>query len=338
MTVINGIEIDYITYKENEMKQAITNNDPIEPFLHVIIVVSNSGQFARRYILAKEFIDRMQREEPNVIVYVVELAYGNQPFILTEPYHKKSNPHQLQLRAETPLWHKENMINIGVRHLLPPTWKAFAWIDADIEFESPTWALDTLRILNGSRDIVQLFSHCLDMDLQEQTMRVFNSFAFQYTKKKQYTSEGINYWHPGYAWAMTRRAYERIGGLYELAILGSGDNIMSLSLIEAGLKGVQQDSSAEYKESVLEFQRKMRLLRLGYVPGVIRHHFHGSKKNRKYSERWQILVKHGYCPTGHICSDYTPYGLLTPTAACPAAMLEEIREYFLERKEDEGLI
>ena len=332
MTVINGIEIDFITYKENEMKQAILNNDPLENFLHVIIVVSNSGQFARRYILTKEFIDRIEREETNVRLYVAELAYGDKPFIITDA----SNKRHLQLRTETPLWHKENMINIGVGKLLPSTWKAFAWIDADIEFESPTWALDTLRILNGSRDIVQLFSHSLDMNMSEQTMRVFNSFAFQYTKKQQYANQGVNYWHPGYAWAITRRAYERIGGLYDLGILGSGDNIMSLCLIDAGLKGIQKDSSDDYKETVLEFQRKMRLLRLGYVPGVIRHHFHGSKKNRKYSERWQILVHHGYSPTRDLCRNRD--GLLVPTAVCPAGMLEEIRDYFVERKEDEGLV
>lgn len=45
------------------------------------------------------------------------------------------------------------MINLGVRYLLPEKWKAFAWIDADIEFENSTWAVDTLKILNGSRDI-----------------------------------------------------------------------------------------------------------------------------------------------------------------------------------------
>ena len=31
-------------------------------------------------------------------------------------------------------------------------------------------------------------------------------------------SKGINYWHPGYAWACTRKAYEKMGGLYELSV------------------------------------------------------------------------------------------------------------------------
>jgi hypothetical protein len=40
MTVINGIEIDDINYKQNDIKYAISNNDPIEDKLNVIIVIS----------------------------------------------------------------------------------------------------------------------------------------------------------------------------------------------------------------------------------------------------------------------------------------------------------
>jgi len=230
MTVINGIEIDAIEYPTNPTKQAILNNDPIDDILHVIAVVSNPALFARRYILTKQFLRRME-EEANVNVYVVELAYGSQTFYIADA----KNPRHLQLRTETPLWHKENMVNIGVKKLLPSNWKAMAWIDADVEFESATWALDTLKVLNGYKDVVQVYSHCVDMDHDESAMRIFTGFGFQYDKKQKYNKDLVNYWYPGYAWAITRKAYERIGGLYEYAILGSGDNIMSLSLIENGL-------------------------------------------------------------------------------------------------------
>jgi hypothetical protein len=62
MTVINGIEIDNIKYNKNEIKTALINNDPIEDKLNVIIVVSNPMLYARRYILAKEFIKRCEME------------------------------------------------------------------------------------------------------------------------------------------------------------------------------------------------------------------------------------------------------------------------------------
>jgi hypothetical protein len=329
MTVINNIEIDNIQYNRNLIKEAINNNEPIDDKLHVVIVISNPCLFARRYILTREFIQRMELEETDIELYVVELAYKNQRFIITD----SKNPHHLQLRTETPIWHKENMINLGVRNLLPKDWKAFAWIDADIEFESPTWAKDTLKVLNGTKDVVQLFSHCVDMDEKGETMNLFSSFGNQYIKGMPYTSRPLNYWHPGYAWACTRKAYEKMGGLYEPAILGSSDNIMSLSFINRGLKGINENSTDDYKKTIYEFQKRVRNLRLGYVPGVIRHYFHGSKKNRKYADRWQILLKYNYSPLQHITKDKN--GLLIPSKSCPKEMLDEIMVYFKERNEDE---
>ena len=161
MTIINGIEIDNIHYKVNDIKCAILNNDPIETELNVILVISNPCLFSRRYILLKEFVKRINEEEEHVKLYIVELIYPNQQFMVTD----SCNKNHLQLKTDTPIWHKENMVRLGVHHLLPKNYKAFAWIDADIEFDSSSWALDTLKILNGSKDVVQLFSHCVDMDL-----------------------------------------------------------------------------------------------------------------------------------------------------------------------------
>ena len=121
MTVINSIEIDNIEYKTNDIKDAIKNNIPIEEKLNMIICVSNPVQFASRYILAKKFIKTIEEEEQNVILYIVELAYdlpGKKPqkFFITE----KDNPRHLQLRTNTPpIWHKENLLNIGINKLFP---------------------------------------------------------------------------------------------------------------------------------------------------------------------------------------------------------------------------
>ena len=329
MTIINGIEIDFVKIQIDEIRLAITNNEPISDKLHVIAVISNPCQFARRYILAREFALRMEQEE-HIILYIVELAYGNQQFYVTD----KNNKRHLQLRCEIPLWHKENMINLGVKTLLPKEWKAFAWIDADIEFENSSWALDTLKVLNGSRDVVQLFGHAVDMDKHKNAMAIFPGFGYQYSKKSQYGGIGINMWHPGYAWSMTRRAYNKIGGLYESSILGAGDHNMSFSYLGKGLKSLNKNTTDNYKESLSEFEQYAKTLRLGYVPGVIRHHFHGSKKNRKYTERWQILVANGYKPNEHITKNKD--GVLVPTTTCPRAMLDSILKYFAERNEDEG--
>jgi len=329
MTIINGIEIDIIKYNRNIIRDAIENNDPIEDKLHVIVVISNPCLYAKRYILAREFINRFEKDEPNTILYIVELAYKNQKFIISDC----NNPRHLQLRTDVPLWHKENMINLGVNKLLPKNYKAFAWIDADLEFENNSWALDTLKILNGTKDIVQLFSHCIDMNKNEMTMKVMNSAGYQYSKQKQFSNSGNNFWHPGFAWAITRKAYEKIGGLYEYAILGSGDNIMMHCLLNNGHNSINSKSTQDYKDSIIKFQQNMNKLRFGYTPGIIRHHFHGSKKNRFYSDRWKILVMNNYSPIEYIKKDSN--GLLIPTSKFPEKLKNEIYKYFASRNEDD---
>jgi hypothetical protein len=329
MTVVNNIEIDNIQYQRNIIKDAIENNEPIEGKLHVVIVISNPCLFARRYILLKEFVQRMELEESNIHLYVVELAYGKQKFIVTDSKNKK----HLQIRTEHPLWHKENMINVGIKKLLPQDWKAVAWIDADVEFESPTWVKDTLKILNGSKDIIQLFSHCVDMDQHEEAMNIFPSFGFQYTKQLPYSKKPVNFWHPGYAWACTRKTYEMMGGLYEKGILGSGDNIMALSFVQKAKYAINENYTEDYKNSIYEFQSKVKTIRIGYVPGIIRHYYHGSKKNRNYTNRWKMLVDHNFSPSEHITIDEN--GILIPTDSCPIGLLNDINDYFKSRNDDE---
>jgi len=322
--------LDRVQMRRNEIKDAILNNDLVDDTLHVIAVLSNPCQYKKRVSLMRDFVRRMEFEN-NVAIYVVELAYGDQPFSVTSP----DSPKHLQVRApsDAVLWHKENLINMGVRHLLPPSWKAFAWIDSDIDFESTTWATDTLRILHGCRDVVQLFSHALDMDANEEVMNIFNSFAFKYERDMPYSHKPNNYWHPGYAWACTRRAYERMGGLFQLGVLGSGDHIMTFCFMNRGLQSVSTDMQPEYKDAISLFQRRVKRLRLGYVPGVIRHFFHGSKANRHYKERNHILIQHKWQPS--MVFPRESDGLLLPRSSFSFAFRQDILDYFSERKEDE---
>jgi hypothetical protein len=329
MTVINGIEIDDINYSRNEIKSAIENNDPIEDKLNVIIVISNPCLYARRYILLKEFVKRIEEEEEHVSLFIVEMAYKKQRFIITDA----KNKNHLQLRSEVPIWHKENMVNLAVEHLLPKNYKAFAWIDADIEFESSSWALDTLKILNGTKDIVQVYSHALDMNRDETNINIFNSFGYSYTKNKKYTTKGIDYWHPGFGWAITRKAYEKIGGLYDKGVLGSGDSIIALSLIQKVSNMNNVNYHMDYNNSMLEYQENAKKLRLGYTPGVVRHHFHGTKQNRKYVERWKLLMEYKYSPIEHLT--YDERGILVPTNKFPQEFKDAIMKYFIDRKEDD---
>jgi hypothetical protein len=311
----------------NNIKTLLKSNTKLEDKLHVITVMSNPCDFKTRYRLTSEFVSRME-QEPNVILYVVELAYNKQEFKITSA----DNPRHLQLRGSVPLWHKENMINLGIRKLLPKDWKAVAWIDADIKFEGIHWAEDTLKILNGGKDVVQLFTHCVFMDYYEQISKNFIGFGYQYCNNFIKGRE-MNYWHPGFAWACTRAAYDKIGGIYELAILGAGDNIFCHAFIKKSAESLENGMSPAYIQSVKEYQDRFVGLSLGYVPVTISHYFHGINENRKYRTREDILIQYQYTPCTHVTTNTK--GLIVPRDKCPTLMLDEIFKYFQDRNEDE---
>ena len=327
MTVINGIESEELKRRKNDIQAAIQFNDKIEEKLNVVMMISNPCEYKRRWFLAKEFIDRML-DNDDVNLYIVELAYKDQAYHVTEA----DNKNHLQLRTTTPLWHKENCINLGVKYLLPSNWKAMAWIDADIEFESPNWASDTLKILNGAKDVVQLFSHALDMDKDENTMQTFTGFGYNYETAGKYIGSGKNFSHPGFCFSCTRKAYDKMGGLFDWSIVGSGDFQMTQALIN-NANSINAGCSIGYKKKIQELVKRSRNLRIGYVPGVIRHFFHGTKENRKYNDRWKILVKHQYDPFQHMT--YDEMGVIVPTSECPSELITDIFQYFTERLEDD---
>uniref|UniRef100_A0A6C0DAM1 Glycosyltransferase 2-like domain-containing protein n=1 Tax=viral metagenome TaxID=1070528 RepID=A0A6C0DAM1_9ZZZZ len=320
--------------KVNNIRNIIKTTEPLEDKLNIIIVISNPCLYKRRYILAKQFIDKIESEETNVNLFIVELIYKNQEYELTT----SNNPNHLQLKTDIPLWHKENMINLGVKHLLPNDWKAFAWIDADIEFENINWVSDALKMLNGHYDIIQLFSYALDLDHNNNIMGFFNSFSRQLVNNVEYNLSGLNNWHPGFAWACTRVAYEKMGGLLDINILGSGDSFIAYSIIQNinnFINNINTNLSTDIKNIVTNYENKCSNIRLGYIDGVIRHNFHGSKANRQYTNRWFILSKHNFLPSIHI--KYDKNGVIVPTNLCPQGLLDDIFKYFIERNEDEFL-
>ena len=312
----------------NASVAAIQNNAPLDTHLHVVIVVSNPCQYRRRIALAHACVARL-RATRECIVYVVEWAGEGQAFQVTEAEH----PRHLQVRSANPLWHKENLINLGVERLLPPTWRAMAWIDADIEFDNPHWASDTLKILNGCYDVVQLWSHACDLNAAEETMQVFQGFGYQHTRSTAMLAHSHHLWHPGFAWAMTRAAFEQVGGLYDLSILGAGDRNMAMAWRGMARGTLHKDMTANYRATLNAWETRAAGLRLGYVPGVIRHYYHGAKINRQYESRWTILRDYAYAPLDHV--QYDEQGVLVPTPTCPVGLLTAILAYFHARQEDD---
>lgn len=333
-------------YDEHKLlDMALLNNDQIDDVLHCITMVANPSQYKIRTKLTKEFINRMALYT-NIILYIVEIAYNDDKFTMTDP----NNKHHLQLRVNSaPLWHKENAINVGIKKLLPSNWKAVAWIDADIEFENVHWVSDALKLLNGFADIVQLMSYAINLDKYGAPTTVCEGMCYNYYKYKlnNIKRKIKTRLHTGYAFACTRKCYDAIGGLYQYSILGSGDRdfiwplLISTNLFSQIINSPEKIDpqsnfcvkSKGHLASIGEYHKKRGPLRVAYVPGNIRHYFHGNFENRKYAERSKILEDYNYDPIKHLTLNED--GILIPSADCPQGMLNKIKSYFDERNEDE---
>lgn len=107
------------------------------------------------------------------------------------------------------------------------------------------------------------------------------------------------FYHSGFAWAARRDSLNKVGGLIDYCLLGSGDWHQAHGLFGQMQKTLNVGYSDTYKRLCLEWERRAeRYIRhnVGYIPGLINHSWHGRKSNRRYDDRWKLLVQTKYDP------------------------------------------
>jgi hypothetical protein len=299
-----------------------------DSFLYVIIPYFNYCKYASRKQLLIEFVNRIKSEK-GIRIVLVECRLEERDYDL--PMFSDIYMH-VRCTSKHQLWIKENLINIGIHHL-PNTWKYVSWIDADLTFVNDNWVQDTINELN-KYDVVQMFQRALFMGPDYEVLKEDRGFGYmfkesgnEYTKTYKY-----GFWHPGFAWACTRGAYRKMKRLIDFGILGSGDHHMALALIGKVESSHPGGIHANYIQKLKEFQDRCSGLRLGYVKGVILHHYHGSIADRRYQERWNVLVKNEYDPETDITVNTV--GLVQFTRKGGEKLEKHIAAYFLGRNED----
>lgn len=311
--------------------------------LDVVTVVSNPRRFESRYKLYREFARHVQCSGARLTT--VELAFGERHYEVTE----SGNPRHLQLQTTSEIWHKENLIDLGVARL-PHDWQYVAWVDADVVFARPEWVAETIHKLQH-HPVVQMWSKAVDLGPTNEPIKEFKSFAASYLEELAggevgspagygYGSKG-SYWHTGFAWAARRDAWDALGGLIDFAILGSADFFMAWALIGRLQSHLYQTIhgkvdgryTAAYSGALLEWQDRAEELKqdVGCVEGLLLHHFHGSKSKRGYNTREKILIDNAYDPGKHIHRDWQGLYQLDRKAV---GLRDQIREYFQRRDED----
>ena len=311
----------------------------------MITAIFNPCGYKSRYDLFKDFAARMK--ENGVKLFVIECAFGEQPFSVTTD----KNPLHIQVRSSSIMWIKENLINVCISKL-PPHWRYVAWLDADIEFVNQDWVSDCISILKKYK-VVQLFDECILLNKDKTTMAKKEGFIYKYFKgtfmsPTSKSSKGNAYFspmdkkkgkeddhgHPGFAWAMTRDAYEQLGGLIDFAVTGAADTFMAYSFIGELNKTTIPIKNETYLAALKSWEKKsLQAVRknVTYLSGAIKHYWHGEFKDRQYYEREKILYETNFDPKADIKKDMQGlYQFVSPTSK----LSQRLYQYFVMRNED----
>jgi glycosyltransferase involved in cell wall biosynthesis len=321
--------------------------EPVSSPLYVVTAITNPERFYSRYKLYRPF--EKMCEDAGAVLYTIELALRDRHHEITQ----HDNPRHIQLRSPSQIWHKENLLNIAM-HRLPADAEYIAWVDADIQFARPDWVVETIHQLQHFH-IVQMFSHAQDVSPNHDlgNGRVLGgphqSFLCSYNTgvplpdylrrvsgNQSYGSYPADkLWHSGYCWAARRSALSDLGGLGDIAILGSADHHMAAALIGKVNHTIHGSMHPNFKKYWSRWQdRAERHIKrnVGYVPGLILHYWHGPKASRKYIDRWKILVDEQYDPEQDIKYDFQGVLQLTDRNI---RLRDKIRSYFRAREEDD---
>lgn len=145
------------------------------------------------------------------------------------------------------------------------------------------------------------------------------------------------FWHPDFAWAARREAIDHLGGLIDFAVLGSADHHMAMALIGQAPRTLNKGLSSNYRAQVMDWQdlAERHIQRdIGFVDGTLLHHWHGKKRDRRYTDRWQILVEHKFDPRTDLKRDWQGLWQLRVESPRQICLRDSVRAYFRSRNED----
>ena len=259
----------------------------------------------------------------------VEAVFKNNWFSLND----KDADLLVSVKSDSVLWQKERLLNIALKHL-PPYCRYIIWADADIIFLNDNWLEDTVNLLQ-EYPVVQCFTEAIYLNKNENWResaragfpkeRIVDSFANYYQKNpsKDFCFKTAG----GFVWA-ARKEVLAGAGFYDYNILGGGDWKMIGAFVGTDLKN-------EYEVKWAKKIHKNVLGKIGSVPGMVLHLYHGELRNRLYGTRGKILTKHGFNPKRDL--EVNRYGCWRFTKQAPKELKKDVNLYFRLRNETNSI-
>jgi GR25 family glycosyltransferase involved in LPS biosynthesis len=315
------------TQSKKSKKNSIINISPrdesIIPKLAVITTFYNPQNYINiRYNYLK-FSEKIKEKAD---LFPIELSFDGNFFI------EDDNVIQIKGDKKNILWQKEVLLNIALEKI-PKEYTNIAWIDCDILFENENWIEECNWKLNDYK-VVQLYEWAKRLGPNseiEMTSRGIISRIHEIDKVDINLSRAI----PGFAWAIRREVIDEIKFL-ETQIIGGADSLMFYSFF--GIKrGFQSEKMNEkWFEKFSKWSDKASQVvanSVGFVSGSLTHLYHGSKINRGYNERYNILNQNEFDPSKHLSKDRNGLWKLKNRK-----ISIELEKYFEDRNEDDNII
>lgn len=196
----------------------------------------------------------------------------------------------LVYETSSTLFYKENLWNLAAASTQADQ---LLFVDADVSFS----AADVVERVASQLEVVDVLQPFQVAAWLDQT-----GCPFQARRSSAYAiASGWEprtlYYHPGFAWAMRRSAFDALGGFYDRHPTGGGDVAFTYAL-DARWVGSQLprhiplDAGYWHSPSYKTYQANGVALglRVGYLPGVTAYHrWHGEIERREYATRGRFL-------------------------------------------------
>jgi len=292
----------------------------------------NSEKYKTKRLNYEIFIEKIIKSNLNYLI--IECAFGKDAFELP------ASKNVMQIRAKDVMWQKERLLNHAIKQL-PASCKKVAWVDCDILFENPDWAVETSVALDHHK-VIQPFEFAVRLPKDVLSFKGigdwYSGFGYIYKHHPNVLTTGnfADHGHTGFAWAAQRSILEEYG-LYDVCIGGTADHVMAHAFCgdwDTGcinrIIGANTDFYNHYLDWCKSIYKEVRG-KVSYVEGTVLHLWHGEIANRKYAEREKNLEVLKYNPFKDLKeSKNGPWEWNTRNKE----LKEFTRGYFAHRKED----
>lgn len=244
------------------------------------------------------------------------------------------------------MWQKERLLNHALRYL-PAACSAVAWIDCDVVLEHSDWPARAMAALDRHA-LIQLFDrlHHPARDAPVEQVRAMSGWTrpglvAEIARGRtvddamhESLSRAPGSATPGIAWAARRELLDRLG-LYDLCIVGGGDNALAMAALGEPQRLIRRhDMNAAQQSAYLEWAVPFAAAVDGgvsHIEQAIAHLWHGDFRHRQSVTRHAALRSFDFEPRRDVA--VAPCGAWRWSSDKPA-LHDFMRGYFRARRED----